>query len=122
MWKWYVYKLFDGEEVVYVGKGCGDRLRVSSRVRGYLGNEVARFKDEADALAHERQEILSIKPRLNCTHVRSAPRSWDQRFAWLLRRNTKAASAFVLLKFLGTHWFPSKEAEQIARDLVAEAR
>ena len=121
MWKWYVYKLFDGDDVVYVGKGCGNRLRVSKKERGFNGHEVARFKSEADALEYEKGEIVSLKPRLNCSHIRNAPRTWDQSFNWILRRDTKAAAALLLLRHLGTLWFPTKEQEMSARTIVAKS-
>lgn len=65
-WQFYVYHLLDGAgTVAYVGKGSGDRLAHQKRRFGLSGHEVARFKDEIDALAFESAQIEDLKPHLN---------------------------------------------------------
>ncbi len=65
-WRFYVYEIFDAEnDVIYVGKGSGDRLRSQIRYFSAQGREVARFKREHDAYAFEIQRIAEVKPTLN---------------------------------------------------------
>jgi hypothetical protein len=64
-WRFYVYALTDGDQVVYVGKGSGRRLHVQRRTHGCDGYEVARFKRERDAYAHEIRVIAELSPARN---------------------------------------------------------
>lgn len=64
-WQFYVYEIVLLDEVVYIGKGTGQRLRDQKRRHCADGREVARFWREADAYAFERQLISEKKPRRN---------------------------------------------------------
>lgn len=65
-WRFYVYAVTRESEVVYIGKGSGNRLLVSIKAHGGdSGHEVARFKREADAFRFEAECIREHSPRLN---------------------------------------------------------
>jgi hypothetical protein len=64
-WRFFVYALTEGDRVVYVGKGSGRRLQAQRRKHGCEGHEVARFKREADAYAHEIRLIAELSPERN---------------------------------------------------------
>jgi hypothetical protein len=65
--KFYVYEVLDGfGSVIYVGKGCRDRMRVSMVERGGEScREVARFFDEFDAYNYEVDRIAQYEGLLN---------------------------------------------------------
>lgn len=67
IWRFYVYEVLGAlGEVLYVGKGSGNRKTVSLRQRsGSAVQEVARFKREFDAYFYERQRIAESRPALN---------------------------------------------------------
>ena len=68
-WRFYVYDILDkSSNVVYVGKGSGNRYRVSIRNHeGDSGSPVAYFKKESDAYQFESDRIKELNP-LNNIH------------------------------------------------------
>lgn len=66
-WRFYVYAVLGNDgELLYVGKGSGNRMATSKRERG--GSEcyqIACFRREQDAYAFEIQSIAELSPVLN---------------------------------------------------------
>lgn len=56
-WRFYVYEIKRGEDVIYVGKGCRNRGKHSAKERGGSLHIVAYFEHEAAALEFERERI-----------------------------------------------------------------
>lgn len=65
--KWFVYHVVVDGVVIYVGKGCGRRHRVSAARLGGIPEIVQRFKSESDALRYEKRLIAEYKPQMNKT-------------------------------------------------------
>jgi hypothetical protein len=65
--RFYVYDVLGSDgEVIYVGKGSGNRHKVSCRVRGGIETRIIeRFSSESAAYAFEVKRIAEMKPRLN---------------------------------------------------------
>jgi hypothetical protein len=63
--RFYVYRIFDGFETVYVGKGSGRRLATQIRNFGLPGEIIAGFKSENDAYAFEIKMISELMPTEN---------------------------------------------------------
>lgn len=64
--KWYVYRFFQGDTCVYVGKGSGSRLaRQTRRFKQCRGELVASFWEERDALVFEASLIKELAPPFN---------------------------------------------------------
>lgn len=79
-WKWYVYKFFSKDVCVYVGKGSGSRFACQrNRFKEFHGVIVAYFKEEPDALAYEKSQILAIAPELNKALVPVTVSPWKIR-------------------------------------------
>jgi hypothetical protein len=64
--RFYVYRIFDGEQTLYVGKGFGRRLHNQKRRFGHDGEILQEFRCEARAYQRERELIAELKPTLNC--------------------------------------------------------
>jgi hypothetical protein len=64
--RFYVYRIFDGEQTLYVGKGFGRRLQNQRRRFGHEGEVLQEFRCEARAYQRERELIAELKPTLNC--------------------------------------------------------
>jgi len=80
-WKWYVYEITRGEEVIYVGKGCGKRMFVSAKLKDGEPREVARFSDEAAAYGFEKSLIADrVKNGCILRNVKNGfSMSWEKR-------------------------------------------
>lgn len=63
--KFYVYRIFNAEGLLYIGKGSGARLRKQKRSFGADGEIIQRFELEADAYAEEVRLIALHRPPLN---------------------------------------------------------
>lgn len=63
--RFYVYRIFDGFETVYIGKGSGRRLTSQKSKFGLPGEIIAWFDKERDAYAHEIKMIAELKPTEN---------------------------------------------------------
>ena len=105
-WRFYVYALLDAGRVVYVGKGSGRRLHVQKRAHRCDGHEIARFKREKDAYAHEVSLIAELAPERNRHPGGNGPRAARQRTerapVWLKaieNAGTKVYAARVLLRY-----------------------
>ena len=61
----YLYRIFDGEQTLYIGKGSGSRLARQKRRFQVAGEIIARFADEDEAYAEERRLISLHKPPFN---------------------------------------------------------
>lgn len=115
-WRFYVYEIVDGDRVIYVGKGSGDRMYVSAKVRGGEPREVARFKREKDAYAHEVERISWYTGLLNIH--RGGNGSWCKRryraqtrparFPEIDRIGTRAYAARLLIKYCAPYLDPNK--------------
>lgn len=65
---WFVYRLMDHEEIIYIGKGFGNRHRVSARERGGVPEIIETFVNEKKALDAEKEYIAKHRPPLNKTN------------------------------------------------------
>jgi hypothetical protein len=65
MERFYVYRIFDGFETVYVGKGSGRRLSSQKSKFRLPGEIIARFKSERAAYAFEIKMIAELMPTAN---------------------------------------------------------
>lgn len=63
--RFYVYELFSGDSIEYVGKGSGRRLETQMRRYGLCGRVVRHFASEAAAYRFEVKHIADAKPKLN---------------------------------------------------------
>jgi hypothetical protein len=65
--KFYVYEILsDAGDIIYVGKGSGNRINVSKRHQaGFEAREVARFFNELDAYDFEVKHIAETNPQNN---------------------------------------------------------
>lgn len=104
-WRFYVYDVFDERgRVIYVGKGSGDRARVSLRERDGTSVAInAFFRREADAYAYEIHRIEEIEPSLNRHCGGNGSKAEPERKqAWEVeidRVGTKVYAARLLLAF-----------------------
>lgn len=127
-WRFYVYRIMDGDDVAYIGKGSGARLRVQRQRFGLGGEEIARFKREKDAYEFERACIAEYAPPLNkhpggngsrASKIRAPRRQpWEIEIE---RVGSKVYAARVLLKYrhcLGKYGVSADQLRQIER--VAE--
>lgn len=103
--KFYVYRIFDGFETVYVGKGSGGRLANQVRKFGLNGEIIASFRRERDAYAHEKLMIAELKPTANILSggngsrvqkVRIRRQSWEIEID---RIGSRRYAARMLLRF-----------------------
>lgn len=65
MSRFYVYALMHQDQVLYVGKGSGQRLRHQQRAFGLLGTILSRYSREGAAYRAEVKAISKFQPRLN---------------------------------------------------------
>ena len=63
--KFYVYRIFNAEGLLYIGKGSGHRLRKQKRSFGADGEIIRHFEFEDDAYAEEVRLIALHSPPLN---------------------------------------------------------
>lgn len=63
--EFYVYRIFDGMETVYVGKGSGRRLQSQIRNFSLPGEVVEICKSDDDAFAREIHWISVLRPTAN---------------------------------------------------------
>ncbi len=113
--RFYVYRIFDGFETVYVGKGSGRRLNSQKSKFGMLGEIIAWFKREGDAYAFEIKMIAELRPTANKHPGGNGSRVFKRarrKFGWELeiaRVGSRRYAARELLK-LDTRGFidPSK--------------
>lgn len=63
--KFYVYRIFNAEGLLYIGKGSGPRLRKQKRTFGADGEIIQHFEFEDDAYAEEVRLIALHSPPLN---------------------------------------------------------
>lgn len=105
-WRFYVYELRSDEgELLYIGKGSGDRLRAQCSKHRCRGSAVAYFRRERDAYAFEREMIAETKPPRN-KHSggggkRATPRRARRLFDWereMAAIGTQAYAARTLLR------------------------
>lgn len=61
----YVYRIFDGCETVYVGKGSGRRLALQMRKFGCDGEKLVTGLSDDDAFDAERDWIKKLLPTAN---------------------------------------------------------
>jgi hypothetical protein len=61
----YVYRIFDGHETVYIGKGTGRRLQTQLRRFGVDGEILARDLTDEQAFRRERELIAELMPTAN---------------------------------------------------------
>lgn len=101
--RFYVYRLFDRHETVYIGKGSGRRLEVQQAKFQLPGEVVKRFAREADAYAYEVQLISDLRPTRNIHPGGNGNKASKRRIPkWLSEMNkigTRAYGARLLLKF-----------------------
>ena len=118
----YVYEITDQSgAVIYVGKGSGRRMAASRRDRSGAGcHEVARFKREADAYAHEVERIASHSGLLNKhkggNGSKATPALRHRKQAWekeIERIGTRAYAARILLRY--AYMFAPSKVEEFRR-------
>lgn len=61
----YVYRIFDGHETVYIGKGSGTRLQDQKRRFGCDGEIIETCKSDDHAFERERYWIKTLMPTAN---------------------------------------------------------
>ena len=103
--RFYVYRIYDGFETVYIGKGSGRRL-TSQRSKFKMDGEIiAWFEREADAYAHEIKMIAELMPTANkysggngswCRKRRVVKLGWIREIE---RVGSRRYAARMLLKF-----------------------
>jgi hypothetical protein len=102
--RFYVYRIFDGHETVYIGKGSGRRLANQRRKFGLPGEIVASFAKESDAYAHEIKMISELMPTANKHPGGNGSRVYKRRprrHAWEIeidRVGSRRYSARMLLR------------------------
>jgi hypothetical protein len=64
-YRFYVYRLFDGDRTLYVGKGSRNRLTQQKRVHQCDGEILEGHRRERDAYKRERHFIATLKPERN---------------------------------------------------------
>lgn len=67
MGRWFVYRVFIEDELVYIGKGCNLRHEVSAKRIGGNAEIIQRFNSELAAINYERKLIFELSPRHNKT-------------------------------------------------------
>lgn len=100
----YVYRIFDGCETVYVGKGSGRRLETQKRRFNLDGEVIERDLNDDAAFARERHWIKQLMPSANVspggnggrTVARPKPRL-DKSFAEIARVGQRRYAARFLL-------------------------
>ncbi|MEZ0064020.1 hypothetical protein ABIF26_009582 [Bradyrhizobium elkanii] len=103
--RFYVYRIFDGFETVYIGKGSGRRLASQKSKFGLAGEIIARFKSERDAYAFEIKMIAQLMPTANKHpggNGSRARRKIHRRFGWEIEMDRVGSRRYVareLLKF-----------------------
>lgn len=104
--RFYVYRIFDGDVTVYVGKGSGRRLALQIRRFGVMGEVVEWFKNEDAAFAAERAWIAKLKPTENLVAggnggraVKKKPPRLHPAFKEIERIGTRAYAARFLLRY-----------------------
>ena len=63
--QFYVYAFYNGETVIYIGKGCGRRIHNQERRFGSKGVILKEFKSEKAAYNYEAKLIREMKPEFN---------------------------------------------------------
>jgi hypothetical protein len=63
----YVYRIFDGEQTIYVGKGSGGRFNAQKRNFNLDGEILEHCATEQEALQFEMAWITRLKPTANKT-------------------------------------------------------
>jgi hypothetical protein len=63
--QFYVYCVYDGATPIYVGKGCGHRIRESARKHGGDARVLEYVTDETEAFNRERYWIKELSPTEN---------------------------------------------------------
>jgi hypothetical protein len=61
----YLYRIFYGDMLLYIGKGSGRRLESQKRAFGVDGEIIARYDDEDKCFAAEKRLIARLDPPLN---------------------------------------------------------
>jgi hypothetical protein len=114
--KFYVYRLFLGDETLYIGKGCARRLHNQKRSHQCDGEIVRRFKSEREAYAFEAKLIAKLKPPRNqCAGgggCKAARQRREIKPSWMRemdRIGTRAYAAKALLR-LAVRWTPEQRA------------
>lgn len=116
-WRFYVYDILDSTgNVVYVGKGSGDRCRTSMRQQGGVSVCInAYFKRECDAYAYEVVRIAEIAPTLNRHAGGNGSRATpapeyrpDATDKLIAQIGTRAYAARLLLRFAADQFSASK--------------
>ena len=103
--RFYVYRIFDGFETVYVGKGSGRRLCSQKSKFGLDGEIICRFKSERAAYAHEIKMIAELRPTANRHPGGCGSKVYKRRprrFAWEIeidRVGSRRYAARMLLRF-----------------------
>lgn len=65
--RWFVYFVFDGCRLLYVGKGSGSRWLVSAKRLNGIAGIVRYFDTESQALKAEKRYIADLNPPANKT-------------------------------------------------------
>jgi len=63
--RFYVYRIFDRHETVYIGKGSGRRLQCQKSKFGLPGEILEEFTSEQSAFDRERHWIAELRPTEN---------------------------------------------------------
>lgn len=118
--EFYVYRIFDRFETVYVGKGSGRRLANQTRRFGLPGEIIERCNSDDHAFEREIFWIAELRPTENRApgggggRVRPKPISRDEKrfikdLAEVERIGTRRYAARMLLRFdTSGHLDPSK--------------
>ena len=116
--RFYVYHVVDGERVMYIGKGSGNRSQVQQKRFQLPVVIVERFSSEKAAYSREIQMIAEFQPPLNkhkggngskASVQRKCKDGWQLRFE---RIGSKRYAAILALAF-GSSMLEKSKLEQI---------
>lgn len=88
--RFYVYRIFDRHETVYVGKGCGRRVHDQRRRFRCNGEIIERCETDDEAFAAERRWIAMLRPTQNVSPGGNGGRSKPRVLTAEERGNLKA--------------------------------
>lgn len=112
--EFYVYRIFDEHQTLYVGKGCRDRLAQQCRRWRCKGEIVEKCTDEAQAFKREKFWIAELHPTENMHPGGNGGWSYKRKprepvldvmreFREIERMGTQKAAAIIIANFARVH-------------------
>lgn len=91
----YVYRIFDGLETVYIGKGSGRRLKQQMRSFGMSGEIIEECNSDDHAFERERHWIKTLMPTANISPGGAGGRTKPKEMTREEKRAAKDYSNFM---------------------------